>query len=138
MARDRFLGRDNPWFTLLAVDRSPFHGGAWRYVQENADFPYYFVRDRLRRPELESPDQVGKGEGRIVGHRGKKVAAYRDESGNLTLLAPQCTYLKCLVKWNSADRTWDCPCHGSRFCPTGEVPGGPAEQPLKRLHEQDQ
>ncbi|HEY5756429.1 MAG TPA: FAD-dependent oxidoreductase [Steroidobacter sp.] len=135
MARDRFLGRDNPWFSLLAVNRSPFHGGAWRYVQENADFPYYFVRDRLRRPELESPDQVGKGEGRIVSHQGKKVAAYRDESGKLTLLAPQCTHLKCLVKWNRADRTWDCPCHGSRFRPTGEVLGGPAEQPLKRLHE---
>jgi glycine/D-amino acid oxidase-like deaminating enzyme/nitrite reductase/ring-hydroxylating ferredoxin subunit len=136
MARDRFLGRDNPWFSLLAVNRSPFHGGAWRYVQENVDFPYYFVRDRLRRPELEAPDQVARGEGRIVSHQGKKVAAYRDESGNLTLLAPQCTHLKCLVKWNSADRTWDCPCHGSRFRSTGEVLGGPAEQPLKRLHEQ--
>jgi glycine/D-amino acid oxidase-like deaminating enzyme/nitrite reductase/ring-hydroxylating ferredoxin subunit len=135
MARDRYLGRRNPWSSLLAVDRKPFHGGAWRYVQENVDFPYYFVRDRLRRPELESPDQVGKSEGRIVGHRGKKVAAYRDDSGTLTLLAPQCTHMKCLVKWNSADRTWDCPCHGSRFRPTGEVLGGPAEQPLKRLHE---
>ncbi|GFE90715.1 FAD-dependent oxidoreductase [Steroidobacter agaridevorans] len=135
MARDRFLGRDNPWRSLLAVGRSPFHGGAWRYVQENADFPYYFVRDRLRRPELDSPDQVGNGEGRIVSYQSKKVAAYRDDSGQLTLLAPQCTHLKCLVKWNSADRTWDCPCHGSRFRPTGEVLGGPAEQPLKRLHE---
>jgi glycine/D-amino acid oxidase-like deaminating enzyme/nitrite reductase/ring-hydroxylating ferredoxin subunit len=135
MARDQFLGRRNPWSSLFAVGRSPFHGGAWRYVQENVDYPYYFVRDRLRRAELESPDQVGPGEGRIVSHQGKKVAAYRDDSGTLTLLAPQCTHLKCLVKWNSADRTWDCPCHGSRFRPTGEVLGGPAEQPLKRLHE---
>lgn len=135
MARDRFLGRDNPWSSLLAVGRSQFHGGAWRYVQENADFPYYFVRDRLRRPQLDSPDQVRNGEGRIVSYQGRKVAAYRDDSGNLTLLAPQCTHLKCLVKWNSADRTWDCPCHGSRFRPMGEVLGGPAEQPLKRLHE---
>jgi glycine/D-amino acid oxidase-like deaminating enzyme/nitrite reductase/ring-hydroxylating ferredoxin subunit len=135
MARDRFLSRNNPWSTLLSVGRSPFHGGAWRYVQENADFPYYFVRDRLRSPELESPDQVGNAEGRIVSFRGRKVAAYRDDSGKLTLLAPQCTHLKCLVKWNSADRTWDCPCHGSRFRPTGDVLAGPAEQPLQRLHE---
>ncbi|MBL8271647.1 NAD(P)/FAD-dependent oxidoreductase [Steroidobacter sp.] len=50
MARDRFLGRDNPWFSLLAVNRSPFHGGTWRYVQEKVDSPYYFTRERLRRP----------------------------------------------------------------------------------------
>jgi glycine/D-amino acid oxidase-like deaminating enzyme/nitrite reductase/ring-hydroxylating ferredoxin subunit len=135
MARDRFLGRANPWFSLLAVDRSPFHGGAWRYVQENVDFPYYFLRDRLRRPEAESPDAVGLEQGKIVTYQGKKAAAYRDLSGQLTLLAPQCTHLKCLVKWNNADRTWDCPCHGSRFHPTGEVLSGPAEAPLKRLHE---
>lgn len=135
MARDRFLGRGNPWFSLLAVARLPFHGGTWRYVQENVDYPYYFLRDRLRRPEAESVDQVGRNEGKIVGYQGKKVAAYRDDADQLTLLAPQCTHLKCLVKWNSADRTWDCPCHGSRFRPTGEVLSGPAEQPLQRLHE---
>lgn len=135
MARDRFLGRGNPWSSLLAVNRSPFHGGSWRYVQENVDFPYYFVRDRLRRAETESVDQVGPNEGKIVSHQGKKVAAYRDDAGQLTLLAPQCTHLKCLVKWNGADRTWDCPCHGSRFQPTGAVLSGPAEQPLQRLHE---
>lgn len=135
MARDKFLGRGNPWCSLLAVNRSPFHGGTWRYVQENIDYPYYFLRDRLRRAEADSVDRVGQNEGRIVSHAGKKVAAYRDDAGQLTLLAPQCTHLKCLVKWNSADRTWDCPCHGSRFRPTGEVLSGPAEQPLQRLHE---
>jgi glycine/D-amino acid oxidase-like deaminating enzyme/nitrite reductase/ring-hydroxylating ferredoxin subunit len=135
MARDRYLGRDNPWSSLLAPDRSPFHGGAWRYVQENIDYPYYFLRDRLRRPEADSVDQVGRGEGRIVNHQGRKVAAYRDDTGQLTLLAPQCTHLKCLVKWNGADRTWGWPCHGSRFRPGGEVLSGPAEQPLLRLHE---
>lgn len=135
MARDRYLGRANPWLSLLAVDRSPFHGGAWRYVQENVDYPYYFLRDRLRRPEVDSVDQVDQGEGRIASYQGKKVAAYRDDTGHLTLLAPRCTHMNCLVKWNSADRTWDCPCHGSRFRPSGEVLSGPAEQPLLRLHE---
>jgi glycine/D-amino acid oxidase-like deaminating enzyme/nitrite reductase/ring-hydroxylating ferredoxin subunit len=135
MARDRYLGRSNPWSSLFAVGRSPFHGGTWRYVQENVDYPYYFLRDRLRRPEADSPDSVGPDEGKIVHHRGKKTAAYRDSAGTLTLLAPQCTHMKCLVKWNNADRTWDCPCHGSRFHPTGEVLSGPAQAPLPRLHE---
>lgn len=135
MARDRYLGRSNPWFSLFDVARKPFHGGTWRYVQENVDYPYYFVRDRLRRPQADSPDSVGRDEGKIVHHQGRKAAAYRDPAGTLTLLAPQCTHMKCLVKWNNADRTWDCPCHGSRFHPTGEVLSGPAQAPLSRLHE---
>lgn len=135
MARDRYLGRSNPWFSLFAVGRSPFHGGTWRYVQENVDYPYYFVRDRLRRPEADSPDSVGPGAGKIVHYQGRKAAAWRDPAGTLTLLAPQCTHMKCLVKWNNADRTWDCPCHGSRFHPTGEVLSGPAQAPLPRLHD---
>src|SRR4029453_12820192 len=49
MARDRYLGRKNPWFDLLRVDRRPFHGGLWRYVKENVDFPYYLLRDRVAR-----------------------------------------------------------------------------------------
>lgn len=135
MARDRYLGRSNPWFSLFAVNRKPFHGGTWRYVQENVDYPYYFVRDRLRPAEADSPDSVGPNEGKIVTHQGRKTAAYRDPAGTLTLLAPQCTHMKCLVKWNNADRTWDCPCHGSRFHPTGEVLSGPAQAPLPRVHE---
>jgi glycine/D-amino acid oxidase-like deaminating enzyme/nitrite reductase/ring-hydroxylating ferredoxin subunit len=135
MARDHYLGRSNPWLSLLAVDRSPFHGGTWRYVQENVDYPYYFVRDRLRPPEAQSPASVGPNQGKIVSYQGKKTAAYRDAAGTLTLLAPECTHMRCLVKWNNADRTWDCPCHGSRFHPTGEVLSGPAQAPLPRLHE---
>ena len=135
MARDAYLDRFNPWRSLLDVGRSPFHGGAWRYLQENVDYPYYFIRDRFKRPDAESLEAVPPGAGRIVRHEGRKVAAYRDPEGKLTLLAPQCTHLQCLVKWNEAAGSWDCPCHGSRFRATGEVLGGPAETPLKRLNE---
>jgi glycine/D-amino acid oxidase-like deaminating enzyme/nitrite reductase/ring-hydroxylating ferredoxin subunit len=132
MARDRVLGRENAWSGLFETARKPFHGGAWRYLQENADFPFYFIRDRLQRVK-EELDDVSKGEGRIVNHEGRKVAAFRDAHGQVTLLSSQCTHLRCLVHWNSADSTWDCPCHGSRFRPTGEVLSGPAESPLEKL-----
>ena len=133
MARDRFLKRKNPWFELFAVDRSKFHGGTWRYIKENLDYPFYMVRDRLARAESDSTNDLKIGEGKIVKLDGKKVAAYRDEAGKVNLHSPVCTHMKCIVRWNAADKTWDCPCHGSRFKATGEVFSGPAEAPLEKI-----
>ena len=130
MARDRYLGKKNPWFDLFRVDRRKFHGGAWRYIKENLDYPYYLVRDRMAGAEGDSVDDLKIGEGKILKLNGQKVAAYRDETGKITLRSPVCTHLGCIVHWNPADKTWDCPCHGSRFKPTGEVFSGPAETPL--------
>ena len=64
---------------------------------------------------------------------GEKVAAYRDPSGAVTLRSAICTHMGCVVGWNAAERTWDCPCHGSRFKPTGDVISGPAETPLPKV-----
>ena len=129
MARDRYLDRKNPWFDLFRVDRRPFHGGLWRYVQENLDYPYYLL-DRVAGADTDTLDDVPNG-AKIVRLHGQKVAAYRDDAGHVTVCSPVCTHLKCLVRWNAADRTWDCPCHGSRFHATGAVLSGPAEAPLE-------
>jgi glycine/D-amino acid oxidase-like deaminating enzyme/nitrite reductase/ring-hydroxylating ferredoxin subunit len=134
MARDRFLGKQNPWFDLFSVNRKKFHGGTWRYIKENMDYPYYLLRDRLHRTQGTSVDDLKIGEGRMLALDGKKTAAYRDETGKVHLCSPVCTHLKCIVHWNDADHTWDCPCHGSRFKPTGEVFAGPAEEPLENLN----
>jgi glycine/D-amino acid oxidase-like deaminating enzyme/nitrite reductase/ring-hydroxylating ferredoxin subunit len=133
MARDRFLGRKNPWFDLFAVNRRKFHGGSWRYLTENLDYPYYMIRDRLAGAEDTSVEDLKFGEGKIIKLNGQKVAAYRDETGRVNLLSPVCTHMKCIVRWNNVDRTWDCPCHGSRFKPDGEVFSGPAEEPLEKV-----
>lgn len=133
MARDRYLGRKNPWFDLFAVNRKKFHGGTWRYLAENLDYPYYMVRDRLASAEGDSLDDLRKEQGKILNLDGRKVAAYRGKDGNVTLCSPVCTHMKCIVRWNEADSTWDCPCHGSRFKPEGEVFSGPAEEPLEKL-----
>jgi nucleotide-binding universal stress UspA family protein len=74
--------------------------------------------------------ELGKGEGGIVAVAGSKVAVYRDEKGTTHALSAKCTHMGCTVRWNGTDRTWDCPCHGSRFSPTGEVVEGPASKPL--------
>ena len=133
MARDRYFDRKNPWFDLFRVDRKQFHGGTWRYLKENFDYPFFMLRDRLKGAEGESPEEIKIGHGKILKLDGKKVAAYRGEDGKVTLLSSVCTHLGCIVRWNAADGTWDCPCHGSRFKPSGEVFSGPAETPLEKV-----
>lgn len=135
MAVDRLVGRKNPWQDLFAPDRVKLRGGLWTYLKENKDYPYYLVRDWLAAGEDDPLDALPKGEGKILKMKGKKVAAYRDNHGNLTLCSPVCTHLKGIVDWNAAEKTWDCPCHGSRFRPTGEVISGPAEEALEKFQE---
>jgi Rieske Fe-S protein len=91
------------------------------------------IRDRFAGPEAQSLRAVKRGEGRIIERRGTKVAAYRDRAGSVTLRSATCPHMGCTVGWNGAEQTWDCPCHGSRFKPTGDVVSGPAQAPLSKV-----
>lgn len=133
MAGDAILGRPNPWAALFDTGRTKVRGGLWDYVKENADYPYYLIRDRFAGADGKSLRQVPAGAGRIIEYKGRKVAAYRDSAGVLTVRSATCTHMGCLVAWNGAEKTWDCPCHGSRFKPNGGVIAGPAESPLEEL-----
>jgi len=133
MARDAVLGQRNPWIDLFRVDRKPFHGGLWQYVRENLDYPWYLVKDRLGRADAGRIEDVPAGEGRIVALDEGRCAVHRAGDGTVTVCSAVCTHLGCLVRWNAADRSWDCPCHGSRFAPDGAVLSGPATAPLRRL-----
>ena len=130
MARDAVTGRKNPWSELFDAGRTRIAKGLTDYLSENKDYPYYLVRDRLAGADAKPLRNVRRGEGRILEVEGTRVAAYRDEDGKLTMLSPVCTHLGCIVNWNAAESSWDCPCHGSRFTATGKVIGGPAETPL--------
>jgi len=77
--------------------------------------------------------EIRRGEGGVVVQAGEKVAAYRGDGGELHGVSATCTHMGCTVGWNGADRTWDCPCHGSRFSVDGEVVNGPAKEPLARV-----
>jgi nucleotide-binding universal stress UspA family protein/nitrite reductase/ring-hydroxylating ferredoxin subunit len=76
--------------------------------------------------------EIEKGEGGIVAVDGQKVAVYRNDDGELIAMSAKCTHMGCTVGWNAADKTWDCPCHGSRYHPTGEVLNGPAARALQK------
>lgn len=132
IATDRILGRDNPWSALFDLDRSRARG-LWNYIKENKDYPYYLVRDRFAGADSRPLRTLSRGEGRLLDLSGHRVAAYRAEDGVVTLLSPTCTHLGCTVAWNAVEKTWDCPCHGSRFSTDGSVLSGPAQSPLERV-----
>jgi glycine/D-amino acid oxidase-like deaminating enzyme/nitrite reductase/ring-hydroxylating ferredoxin subunit len=129
---DGILQRPNPWVGLFDVERSALRRGAWDYIKENAQYPYYLMRSRFAGAEGRSLRAVGRGEGKIVERDGEKLAVYRHPNGTLTIRSATCTHMGCIVAWNSAEQTWDCPCHGSRFALDGQVISGPAETPLSR------
>ena len=131
MAHDACTGLKNPWQELFDLGRTKVRGGAWDYIKENVDYPYYMIRDRVVGPEGTSLRALAAGEGRILEIKGERVAAHRSTDGKVTMVSPVCTHMGCQVEWNRAEKTWDCPCHGSRFLPDGKVLSGPAETPLE-------
>lgn len=133
MIADAILERPNPWAELFDPHRKALTRGLWDYLKENVDYPYYMIRDRFAGVEARSLRAVKRGEGKIIERNGATVAAYRDATGKTMLRSAICTHMGCTVGWNPAERTWDCPCHGSRFKPTGEVISGPAESLLAEI-----
>ncbi|HEX2233960.1 MAG TPA: FAD-dependent oxidoreductase [Thermoleophilaceae bacterium] len=129
---DAVQGRDNPWAGALDSNRLRPRASMPKLVQENVNVGWHFVADRVRQRPSRSLDELAPGEGDIVRHDGDTVAGYRDEEGRLTAVSPTCTHLGCRVAWNDAERSWDCPCHGSRFAPDGAVIEGPAVTNLER------
>jgi Rieske Fe-S protein len=133
MTTDAILGRRNPWADLFDPGRKALTSGLWDYLKENADYPYYMIRDRFAGAQGRSLRGVKRGEGTVIERNGQMAAVYRDASGAVTIRSATCTHMGCLVAWNPAERTWDCPCHGSRFTPAGDVLAGPAETPLPAI-----
>ncbi len=101
-------------------------------IQQGLRYPYRFIRGRFSRV-MTTADQLKPGEGAIIEENGKKVAAYKDASGKITTLSPVCKHLACMVDWNAGEKTWDCPCHGSRYAADGTVIHGPSTKNLDRL-----
>ena len=127
---DAIEGRENPDASLFSSTRLSPKGEGPTLVTENTKVAAHFFGDRLKERGGRSIEDLEPGEGAIVTAAGQKVAGYRDPEGGLHAVSSRCTHLYCQVKWNSAERSWDCPCHGSRFGVDGEVLNGPAVKPL--------
>jgi glycine/D-amino acid oxidase-like deaminating enzyme/nitrite reductase/ring-hydroxylating ferredoxin subunit len=128
---DLIAGRENPHAEHFDPNRARVRS-APKFAQMNLLVGMHFVGDRLMPADASSADDVPPGEARVVRSGLGKVGVYRDEDGGLHAVSLRCTHLGCLTKWNDAERSWDCPCHGSRFDPDGNVLAGPATRPLER------
>ena len=128
MVAGRLLGTEPPDWELFDPGRVRLRASARKLVTANAKVAHDFVGDRLARAG--DAGELARGQGAIVKRDGRRVAAFRDDDGSLHLRSPKCTHLGCLVRFNAAETSWDCPCHGSRFDVDGQVLEGPATEPL--------
>jgi glycine/D-amino acid oxidase-like deaminating enzyme/nitrite reductase/ring-hydroxylating ferredoxin subunit len=132
--RDACLGTENPYAELYDPRRLKPFTRLSSFLAENVDYPLHLLSDALKAPTARSLDEVPTDDGRIVRVGGRRVAVYRDARGRLHGVSPICTHLGCHVAFNAAEKSWDCPCHGSRFGVDGTVLDGPASDPLERIH----
>jgi Rieske Fe-S protein len=129
---DLIVGRSNPWAALYDPSRKTL-GAIKEFTTENLNVAAQYA-DVVTPGEVNDVAQIAPGEGAIIRRGVSKVAVSRDDTGALVERSAFCTHLGCVVRWNSAEKSWDCPCHGSRFHWDGHVVNGPA---IKALAESD-
>ncbi|MEI5528169.1 FAD-dependent oxidoreductase [Streptomyces brasiliscabiei] len=129
---DLITGRPPAWHRLYDPRRlaSVVREGT-SFLKHQTQVARHFVGDRLPAVTAPAPDDIPPGHGAVVRRGGRHYALHRDEEGTLRALSARCTHLGCLVAFNDAEQTWECPCHGSRFAPDGRVLQGPAVHPLE-------
>ncbi|MEX0718208.1 MAG: FAD-dependent oxidoreductase [Planctomycetaceae bacterium] len=131
---DLILGRENPWATLYDPSRKPLRA-LGEYVKDATNMAAQYT-DWLMGGDVGSADEIPHDSGAILRRGLSKVAAYRDENGTLHERSAVCPHLGCVVRWNPAEKSWDCPCHGSRFDKLGKVFNGPANRDLAPLEDE--
>ena len=130
---DLILGRKNPWTNLYDPSRKKLKATP-QFLKENLNVAAQYA-DWATKGNVEDIDSIAPGTGAVIRRGTKKIAVFKDDQGNIHQRSAVCTHLYCIVDWNSAERTWDCPCHGSRFDPYGTVVNGPAITPLPEVEE---
>lgn len=124
--------QESPYKDLFTPSRFYADPTLKTFVVQNADVAKHLIGGKLEVINA-YPEDLHKDEGSVVSVNGKRAGAYRDEEGELHIVDTTCTHMGCEVEWNNGERTWDCPCHGSRFSYKGDVIEGPAKKPLKKV-----
>jgi glycine/D-amino acid oxidase-like deaminating enzyme/nitrite reductase/ring-hydroxylating ferredoxin subunit len=129
---DLIVGRPNPYEELYKPSRFVADPSIRHFMSENLDVAKHLIKGKFDDAD-KSIDEIALDEGAVVKVDGKRAGAYKDKEGCLHIVDTTCTHMGCEVNWNHGDRSWDCPCHGSRFSYKGEVIEGPATKPLKNI-----
>lgn len=129
---DLIAGRESRWLPAFDSTRLPDLAGVRNLVGHNLEVGRELVSGTVARLRAAGLEDLAPGEGGMVSVDGATVGAYRDPDGGLHSVSLTCTHMGCTVRWNQAEASWDCPCHGSRFGPDGSVLAGPAVRPLER------
>lgn len=132
---DLIMGRQNRWLSVYDPARKPFKE-TLRFLREQSNVAAQYA-DWVSGGDEASPAALAPGEGALIRSGLKKLAVYRDDEGALHCHSAKCPHLGCIVQWNTTERTWDCPCHGSRFSAYGSVLHGPAATGLAAADEED-
>jgi glycine/D-amino acid oxidase-like deaminating enzyme/nitrite reductase/ring-hydroxylating ferredoxin subunit len=130
---DLAMGRQNRWAGVFDSKRLALKQAAPDLLKANARVVKSLVTERVLGGELPDVSKLAPGTGAVVSVDGDKVAAFRDDEGSIHTVSPICTHLGCQVEFNNAERSWDCPCHGSRFDVDGKVMHGPAVADLESV-----
>lgn len=129
---DKVLGKENPYEELFTPHRFHADPDVKKFISTNADVAKHLIKGKLEFIPKD-PQDLELDEGAPVTVNGQRAGGYRDQDGNIHLVDTTCTHLGCEVEWNHGERTWDCPCHGSRYSIDGEVLNGPAVKPLTKI-----
>ncbi|MEJ7611190.1 MAG: FAD-dependent oxidoreductase [Ferruginibacter sp.] len=130
---DILLKGDSKYRKLFDPNRVKPVAGFAEFVKEGADVVKNFISGKFSAEKIKSFSELAAGEAKVVKYEGEKIAMYKDEQHTVHAVNPSCTHVHCTVSWNSAERSWDCPCHGARFSCTGEVLNGPAVKDLEKI-----
>ncbi|WPU64202.1 FAD-dependent oxidoreductase [Peredibacter starrii] len=130
--KDEILGIQNSYAELYRSNRITPLKSAYKFIKENMNVAQKYAEDYLHREEIKD---LGVDQGMVVNEDGRRYAINKDEEGHLHVCSAVCPHLGCIVHWNEGERTWDCPCHGSRFDRLGHVIEGPALKGLETVHE---
>lgn len=135
--RDILLGKEHAAVKLFDPSRIKPVAGFTEFVKHNTGAVKELLKKLIPVQSIDVVAEMAPGEGRLVQYEGEKLGLYKDEQGQLHAVLPSCSHMHCDVQWNGTEKSWDCPCHGARYAPNGDLLNGPSTAPLKTIRLAD-